>query len=294
MERMLRDPKTIAIMLLPALLVFLAFIPLPALVSVGLSFTRWNLVGAIRFIGLDNFHFMFVDDFVFYMALRNTLVFVVLSIALQLPMAFLLANLLSRMKRGARAFRNIIFLPVTFSGVAVSLMFYFVYHPGMGLLNQFLRLLMPDFSFPWLADSRTALVSVIATLAWQWVGYHMVIYLAGMATIPVELLESARIDGAGEWRITRSIIFPLLLPVIQVSAVLITTSSLKSFDQIFIMTFGGPNYASEVLASHMYTKTFAQMNYGYGSALSTVLLVLCVLSTLALNRLFRIGYSRMA
>ncbi|HOV63080.1 MAG TPA: sugar ABC transporter permease [Spirochaetia bacterium] len=292
MEKMLTDRKTILIMILPALLIFLLFIPIPAITSIFLSLTKWNLVGTIKFIGFENFRFMIFDDYVFHIAIKNTLIFVVLSIILQLPMAFFLSNVISRMRKYGRLFRNIIFLPVTFSGVAVSLIFYFIYHPNMGLLNNFLKLFIPGINFPWLADSRTALISVIVTLAWQWTGYHMVIYLAGISTIPDEILEASRIDGANEWQITWHIIFPLLLPVIQVSTILITTSSLKSFDQIFIMTFGGPNHASEVLASHMYTKTFAQLNYGYGSALSTVLMVLCIVSTLLLNQLFKFSKSK--
>lgn len=287
MERMLRDKKTLLILLTPALLIFLLFIPMPAITSILLSFVKWDLVGKMKFIGLDNFRFLFVDDYVFGMAMRNTMIFLVTSILLQLPMAFLLANILSRNMRGKTFFRNVIFLPVTFSGVAVSLMFYFIYHPEIGLLNQFLKLLGFQINYPWLASEKTALLAVVVTLAWQWTGYHMVIYMAGITNIPLELMEAAKIDGCSEWQITRHIIFPLLLPVLKVSTVLITTSSLKSFDMIYIMTFGGPNHASEVIASHMYTKTFAQMKYGYGSALSTVLMILCILSTVLINRLFK-------
>jgi raffinose/stachyose/melibiose transport system permease protein len=292
MEKMLRDAKTILLLAGPALLVFALFIPVPAVVSVLLSLTKWDLIGTIQFIGLENFRFLFVDDHVFLTALRNTLFFVVLSMALQLPLAFVLANILARLGRGRNLLRAVIFLPVTFSGVAVSLMFYFIFHPSAGPLNGMLKLIGFGKQIAWLADPRFALTAVIATLAWQWTGYHMVIYMAGIATIPEELWEAARIDGASEGQITRRIVFPLLLPVIQVSTILITTSSLKSFDYIFIMTFGGPNHASEVIASHMYTKTFAQLKYGYGSALSVLLLGLCVASTLLLNRVFRFGTMR--
>lgn len=287
MERMLRDKKTILIFLMPALLIFLAFIPIPAIASFLLSFVKWDLVGSMKYIGFDNFKFLFTEDYVFGMAIRNTLIFVVASIIMQLPMAFLLANILSRPMRGKMFFRNVIFLPVTFSGVAVSLMFYFVYHPDVGLLNKLLGLIGISTHEAWLGDAKTALLAVVFTLAWQWVGYHMVIYMAGITSIPVELMEAAKIDGCSEWQVTWNIIFPLVLPVIKVSTVLITTSSLKAFDMIFIMTFGGPDHASEVLASHMYTKTFAQMKYGYGSAISTVLMVLCILSTVLINRIFK-------
>lgn len=284
---MLRNPKTILLLVGPALLVFVLFVPVPALASVALSLTKWDLIGSIRFIGLQNYRFLFVDDYVIRLAIRNTLVFVGLSILLQLPMAFLFANILGRGLRGRHVFRNIIFLPVTFSSVAVSLMFYFVYHPNVGLLNRFLSLFGDEVTWAWLGEAKTALPAVVVTLAWQWTGYHMVIYLAGMATIEQDLFDAARIDGCSQLQVTRHIIFPLLVPVLQVSLVLITVSSLKSFDQIFVMTFGGPNHASEVIASHMYTKTFAQLKYGYGSTLSTVLMVLCIVATAGINLIFK-------
>jgi raffinose/stachyose/melibiose transport system permease protein len=289
---MLRDPKTILFFVAPALLVFLLFIPIPAISSVVLSLTRWDLIGDPRFIGLQHYIFMALDDYVIQTAFRNTLVFVGLSIVLQLPMAFLLANILGRGLRGRHVFRNFIFLPVTFSSVAVSLMFYFIYHPNVGLLNQALGLIGIESTFPWLGDPRTALVSVIFTLAWQWTGYHMVIYLAGISTIDQDLFDAAKIDGCSEFQVTRHVIFPLLIPILQVSTVLITVSSLKSFDQIFVMTFGGPNHASEVIASHMYTKTFAQLKYGYGSALSTLLMAMCIGATLLINALYKRGRRR--
>jgi raffinose/stachyose/melibiose transport system permease protein len=289
MDKMLRDPKTILFFVGPALLVFLLFIPVPAISSIILSLTRWDLIGEPRFIGLSNYIFMVIDDYVIQRAFRNTLIFVGLSILLQLPMAFLLANILGRGLRGRHAFRNFIFLPVTFSSVAVSLMFYFIYHPNVGLLNQALGLLGVESTFPWLGDTRTALVAVIFTLAWQWTGYHMVIYLAGISTIDQDLFDAAEIDGCNAFQVSRHVIFPLLIPVLQVSTVLITVSSLKSFDQIFVMTSGGPNHASEVIASHMYTKTFAQLKYGYGSALSTLLMTLCIAGTLLINALYRRG-----
>ncbi len=288
MERMLRNPLSYLVLIGPAMLFFLLFVPFPAIFSVFVSFFKWDLVGTMRFLGLDNYRFMLLDDPVFWTAFGNTLLFVFLSLLIQLPLAFLLANLLARMKRRASGlFRGIIFLPVTFSSVAVSLMFYFIYHPNVGLLNQFLGLFGANAHFPWLGDAGTALGAVIASLAWQWTGYHMVIFLTGFTSIPGELWEAARIDGANELQVTRHVVLPLILPSIKVSSILLVTSSFKSFDQIFIMTFGGPGHASEVVASLMYTKTFAQMKYGYGSALSTVLIILCVVGAVALNALFK-------
>jgi raffinose/stachyose/melibiose transport system permease protein len=290
MERMLRDWKTILYFVGPAFVIFLVFVPTPLGFTLGLSFFEWNLIDKIKFVGLDNFRFLFVDDYVFWKAFGNTFIFLGVSMVLQLPLAFLFAVLLRKDFSGKRAIRNIIFLPVTFSGVAVSLMWYFIYHPKVGLLNSALKMIgLGDLARPWLGSASTALIAVTVSVAWQWVGYHMVIYLAGISTIPRELFEAAEIDGCSEPQMVRHIIMPLLLPMMEVSTVLITTSSLKSFDSIFVMTYGGPGHATEVLASHMYMKAFAQMRFGYGSTIATLLVVLCIVSTLLLNRAFRAG-----
>jgi len=285
---MLRNPWTIAFFILPAFLVYSLIIPIPLITSLGLSGFDWNLLGPMKFVGLRNFINLFTNDFILMQALRNTLVYVVFSILLQLPMAFLLANILGTTLPGRNAFRTIIYMPVTFSGVAVSLIWYFFYHPSVGLLNQFIRSIgFPRFNLAWLATESTALGAVLVSVAWQWTGYHMVLYLAGMASIPVEVIESAKIDGANALQLARHIIFPFLLPMLSVSTVLITTSSLKSFDSIYIMTEGGPNHATEVLASHMYVKSFGQLKYGYGSAIGVLLFILCLVATLIIRRVYK-------
>jgi raffinose/stachyose/melibiose transport system permease protein len=286
MERMLRNKWTIFLFMFPVVLVFTVVVPVPLISSLVISLFDWNLIGSSTFVGFRNFVSLFTTDFIFPQALRNTFVYLLLSILFQLPMAFLLSNLLYGARRGKDFFRAVIFLPVACSSVAISLMWYFLYHPEMGLVNQVIRLLgFSSFKWAWIAEGKTAMLAVTVSVAWQWTGYHMVIYLAGMANIPEELVESARLDGAGSLQVVRHIVFPFLLPMIVVSTILITTSSLKSFDSIYILTFGGPNHATEVLASHMYVKAFAQMKFGYGSSIGVVLFILCVISTLVIQRI---------
>lgn len=288
MEKMLRDKRMILLFLLPALLVYCAFVPFPAVATLSYSLFNWNLVGQMRFIGFENFSNLWSSDPVFATALRNTFIFLLLSIALQIPAAFFIANALAKKMRGRKFFQNVIFLPVTLSGVAVSLMWYFIYHPDFGILNGAIRLCgFSGYKQAWLFDPKTAIYAVIVSVAWQWIGYHMMLFIAGIKTIPAELYEAAKIDGASEWEITRRITYPLVKPVVKVSLILITTSSFKSFDSIYVMTQGGPAHATEVLASHMYFKSFAQMSYGYGCSIATVLFGMCVLATFLLGRLFR-------
>ncbi len=285
MERMLRNKWTIFLFMFPVVLVFTVVVPVPLIFSLVISLFDWNLIGSSHFVGVRNFVSLFTTDFIFPQALRNTFVYLLLSILFQLPMAFLLSNLLYGARKGKDIFRSIIFLPVACSSVAISLMWYFLYHPEMGLVNQVVHLFgLHSFKWAWLAEGKTALLAVAVSVAWQWTGYHMVLYLAGMANIPEELVESARLDGANSLQVVRHIVFPFLLPMIAVSLILITTSSLRSFDSIYILTFGGPNHATEVLASHMYIESFAQMKFGYGSSIGVVLFFLCVLSTLLIQR----------
>jgi raffinose/stachyose/melibiose transport system permease protein len=285
MERMLRNKWTIFLFVFPLLFVFTLVVPVPLISSLVIGLFDWNLIGASKFIGLRNFVSLFTTDFIFPLALRNTFVYLLLSVVLQLPMAFLLSNLLYNARGGKDIFRVIIFLPVACSSVAIALMWYFLYHPTLGLVNQLIHLLgAPGFKWAWLAEEKTAMLAVTVSVAWQWVGYHMVIYLAGMSNIPEELVESARLDGANSLQVVRHIVFPFLLPMIVVSMILITTSSLRSFDSIYILTFGGPNHATEVLASHMYIKSFAQMKYGYGSSIGFILFALCVVATVVIRR----------
>jgi len=288
MDKLLRNKLTILLFILPVFLIYSLVVPMPLVASLTLSTFDWNLLSPMRFVGLRNFINLFTNDFILFRAVKNTIFYVILSILLQLPMAFLLANLLGGKLRGRNLFRTIIYMPVTFSGVAVSLIWYFFYHPSVGLLNQFIRVLgFSEFSMAWLGTEATALPAVVVSVAWQWTGYHMIIYLSGMTNIPEEVIESARIDGANGFQLVRYIVFPFLLPMLSVSTILITTASLRSFDSIYIMTEGGPNHATEVLASHMYTKSFGQLKYGYGSAIGVLLFVLCVATTLLIRRVFR-------
>jgi raffinose/stachyose/melibiose transport system permease protein len=288
MDKILRDKRVILLFVLPALVIYGVFVPFPALATMYYSLFKWNLIGKMQYIGWDNFSNLFTMDPIFAVALKNTFIFLVLSIALQIPAAFLLANTLTKKMRFSKLFQNVIFLPVTLSGVAVSLMWYFIYHPELGILNGAIRLLgFANFKQAWLFDSKTAIYAVIVSVAWQWIGYHMMLFIAGITTIPTELFEAAKIDGASEWDIMRRITYPLVKPITKISLILITTSSFKSFDSIYVMTEGGPAHATEVLASHMYFKSFLQMEYGYGCSIATILFVMCVLATILLARLFR-------
>ncbi|MDR1106081.1 MAG: sugar ABC transporter permease [Treponema sp.] len=287
MEKMLRDKLVIALFILPALLLFVVFIPVPLISSLGLSFFKWNLLSPARFTGLNNFIRIITIDPVFIQSVGNTFQYLGFSILMQIPLAYFLAILLTRRDPGEKIFRNFIFMPVTFSGTAVALMFYFVYHRDTGLINNIIRFFSnTDFSFGWLSENNTAMLAVCIAVAWQFVGYHMVIYITGITGISEDIIDAAKIDGASSLQVAWHVITPLMKPVLNVSLVLITTSSLKAFDAIYVMTQGGPMHATEVMASHMYNRAFINLDYGYACAIGLMLFVLCILSTILWSKIF--------
>lgn len=288
MNKMMSNKKTIAAFVAPALILFALIIPVPLIMSIGLSFFDWNLISPAKFVGLRNFIRLFTRDDIFLGAMKNTFQYLVLSMLFQLPLAYFLSILLTRGKRFEKLVRNTVFMPAIMSGTAVSLMFYFIYHPEVGALNALLKLLgQSDLTRMWLADEKTVMVCVCIAVAWQWMGYHMVIFVTGITGISTDIIEAAKIDGANSWQLVTRIITPNMKPVLKVSMVLIITSSLKAFDAIFVMTGGGPAHATEVMASHMYNKAFLQMKYGYGCAIGVVLFVFCLIFSNVIQRILK-------
>jgi raffinose/stachyose/melibiose transport system permease protein len=284
---MLRNKMLIFLFITPAIVIYALVIPYPIIKSIIYSFYKWDIVGSLKFTGLRNFNRLFTQDYFFYTALNNTFIFTIGSIILQIPLAFILAFVLSKKKRFNKFFRNAYFIPVVISAADVGLLWKFIYHPNMGILNALLRTIgLDSLTENWLAEPGFALYAVIISVSWQWFGYHMVIFLTGLTSIPESIFESAEIDGAIGFKKIRYIVMPLLKPFLKISMVLIVTSSIKAFDNIYVLTGGGPAQASTVLALQMYERAFTQMKYGYGSAISVVLLVLNILLTLMLYKLF--------
>ena len=286
MDRMLRDKKTIILFMAPAILIFTLVIPIPLAASIGLSFFKWDLLSDAKFVGVKNFIRLFTSDRVFGTTVRNTFSYMLLSVLFQIPLAYCLSIFLTRGKRFEKLVRNTLFMPAVLSGTAVSLMFYFIYHPEVGLVNAVLRLMgKPELTRFWLADENTAMVCVCLAVAWQFVGYHMLIYVTGIIAIPLDIIEAAQIDGANVWQLALRVITPNMKPVLRVSLVLIITSSFKSFDSIYVMTGGGPAHKTEVMASYMYNKAFLNLKYGYGCAVGLMLFVMCLVVSLAIQKI---------
>lgn len=286
MDRMLKNKWIILLFVFPGLLMYVFVVPLPILSAVYYSFFDWNLLSPREFVGFGNYVRLITHDYIFAMAFKNTLIFAAGCLVLQLPLAFWLANILSGKMRGSQFFRNSYFLPVIISGTSIGLLWRFIYDGNNGLINTIVRMLgNPDYAKEWLSDPSFALYGVMISVSWQYFGYHMIIYLAGITTINNEIIESARIDGANGFRVIMHIIVPLVKPFIVISLILSLTGSVKAFDNVLALTGGGPAHSSEVLALHMYNTAFHEMRYGYGNAVGAILFVMNLGFTLLLGLL---------
>lgn len=267
----------------PSMLGFLVFIVLPVVSVFILSFYDWDFLSSPSFIGISNYTEI-VKDPRFWISLQNTLIYTAIFVPLSIFLALILAVALNTRFLSSNIFKTIYFLPAVFSLVAVSIIWRFIFDSNFGILNYILSLLhLPRVH--WLTDPKTALLSIILVGLWKNLGYNMVIYLAGLQRIPPHLYEAARIDGAGKLRQFTSITVPLLRPSTFFILVTSVINSFQVFDQVYVMTGGGPGSATRVYVFHLYQVAFQFFQMGKASALAFVLFILIFLFTLAQMKL---------
>jgi raffinose/stachyose/melibiose transport system permease protein len=287
--RRTQDYVTIVLFLLPAFVLFLLFLIYPIFRSVYYSMFNWNGIGpAVRFVGLDNFKQILTDQ-VFIKAAGNAFLIVVLSLAVQLPLALALAIMVGRDLPGRAFFRTIFFMPYVLSEVITAIIWLSLFSPDpeRGLINALLILIPGVQAQNFLGDINAVMVCVFVVLTWKYFGLHMLLYMAGLQNIPKEIEEAAMIDGADRWQSIRYVTIPLLGSTIRTTIYLSVLGSLTQFNLIWIMTRGGPVNSSEVMATYMYRYAFIRFQLGYGSAVALVMLVICLVFSVAylwLNR----------
>ncbi len=273
----------LAVLLLPSLAGMVVFLMAPVLSSLVLSFSEWDLIGEISWVGIDNYVTALADPAVLG-ALRNTLTFILGYLPSVVIIALGLALLLNRRIRGRVVFRAIYFVPVVTSWVAVSLIWKWLLNPQYGLVNFALGAI--GIKGPgWLFDPAWAMTGVILTSVWKDIGFVTVIYLAGLQDIPEPLYEAAALDGATPWQQFWSITFPMLAPTTFFVTTISLISSFQVFDQVWIMTQGGPAGATSVMVELIYKNAFSYYKMGYASAISWVLFALIFAVTIAQNLL---------
>lgn len=277
MMHALRSRRFIWMGLGPTLILYALFVFVPVIWSAYYGFFNWSGIGEAKFIGLDNYAEILRDP-VFWRALKNNVIFVLASVFGQVPLALMLAVLLHKSNLLQRFLRSAVFLPMVLSTVVIGMIWQYIYHPQIGILNFLLDALgLESWKLEWLSDRKIAIYSLIPPLIWSYVGLYLIIFMSALQNIPGEIHDAAKIDGVSGARKLVTITLPMIKNTVQVAVILCISGSLKSFDLVYIMTKGGPAHASELLATYMYNSTFTTYRYGFGSAISTTIMIISLL-----------------
>ena len=261
--------------LLFPLLVYFIFVILPTLNSLYYSFTDWGGYSVeFNFVGLSNFEKIFTDR-LFSNAIKNTAIWSVLAMTVPTLLGLALALALQGKSRLNTIYKSLFYLPICLSPIIIGIIWVWLYNPKLGIVNIFLRAIGQDhLATAWLANPNTALYAVFIAWTWQQTGLTMVIFLAGLTSVPTPLIESAKVDGANYWQTLRKVIIPMLRPATVVVLALTAINALKSFEVIWVMTKGGPFNRSDTLAVFMYKESFSKYKMGYGSSAAVVLFIM--------------------
>jgi raffinose/stachyose/melibiose transport system permease protein len=282
-----RDRRTVGVavlFLLPALALYALFVLFPIVQAARFSLYDWNGLEPLdQFVGLANFE-RALSDPTFLGAVNHNAVIVVLSLAVQIPIAVGLALMLNRQFRGRAVMRLIFFAPYVIAEVITAIVWSLLLQPN-GLTEHFLTAIgLGELYRPWLADPDTVLIALFFIITWKYFGFHMILLLAGLQNIPREVEEAAAIDGASRWQGIRYVTLPLLGPTLRVSVFLSIIGSLQLFDLVWVTTRGGPVNASNTMAVYMFDRGFVRFQFGYGSAVAVILFLICFVLALAYQR----------
>lgn len=277
--------STLIGLLSPGVLLFVVCSIVPLVIAFYFSLFHWD--GGIEktFIGMQNYREL-LKDYNFWQAFKNNILFVVYSVIGQIGIAFIVSMMLtSRIVRFKGFHRTVIFFPVILSSIVVAYLWQIIYNKDYGLLNRFLELLgLSGLIRPWLDDVNIVIQSLAAPKIWQWIGYYMVILIGAILGIDQGILECAELDGATGWRKSWYIVMPMIRSTLIVTIILCISGNMKTFDQIYAMTGGGPGTSSMVVALYAYKMSFVRQRYGYGSACAIGILILS-LALVALSKI---------
>jgi ABC-type sugar transport system permease subunit len=271
----------------PAFVLMLLFLVYPLVESLILSLYRWNGINERTWVGLDNFRRLLTEDTVFIVAIKNNVIFSVLTTAGTVILGFLLALAIERRVRGWRIFKVVYFLPVMMSTTVVGLLWGRLYDSAFGPINGLLRSLGWAKPPDWLGDANISLISIIIVTIWQYAGFPMIILLAAIENIPSEIHDAATLDGVNWRQRALKIILPLVMNVVLVIVMLQLIFSFKVFDIVWTMTEGGPGEASNVLGVLLYRTAFRYTQFGYGSAIAVLMFLIIFILSMVYLRLFR-------
>jgi len=273
-RRRAREWLTASPFVLPGLVLVLVFVVWPLIRGLQMSLFDWNLPKPAdsEFVGFDNFVKAFTQDPTFWVSVRNTFLYAIVTVPIQIAIGLLVAVLLNARMRGRTLFRALFYLPVVTSWLIVSLVFAYLFNDA-GPVNYVLVDVLHIVPAPvdWLHSTWTAQVPIMLLGVWKGIGWNMVIFLAAMQSIPGELYEAATIDGATVWRKFWGVTFPMLRPTFQFVSVSLIIGAFNVFISVYLITGGGPEKSTEVMLSYMYRQAFTNLNFGYATAIGLLL-----------------------
>lgn len=260
--------------LIPSAFFLTIFVFYPILNSFTLSLFQWNGIDPIKtFVGFDNWKEL-IFDLKFWKAFSNNIIILVLSILIQIPIGMLLAVMLDYIGRKLNFLRSVYFLPMLMSSVAIGFLFRYVYDPQFGFVTAFFKFFGSEKMIDILGNPNYAIFAVIAVICWQFIPFYFVLFVASLSSLPIELFEAAKIDGAKYREYIWRVAIPSMSNAVKSGIVLSMVGSLKYFDLIYVMTEGGPNGATELMATYMYKNSFLSLRLGYGATIAFAMLII--------------------
>lgn len=285
MKKLYSNKLVILSLVLPGLLLFVFAILAPICLSVYYGFTDYSGMGSYNMIGLANYKEL-LHDSAFWTSLKNSLLLAIGFICIQHPLAMITAAVLDKLGgRGENFFRCVYFIPNVISVAVIAYLWKFIYNPDFGLLNNIIKAFGGKGNINWF-DTNTAIWAVLIVLIWHGFGWGMLIYYTGIKNIDPVLYEAAAIDGANQRTIFLRITFPLMKPVIQVNVTMAVISALKQMETVYLLTNGGPGNSTQFAANYLYQQAFKAFKYGYGNAIGVIFIIICLITTVILNKVF--------
>jgi multiple sugar transport system permease protein len=278
--------KIAALFLTPYLLIFTIFRLGPSIAGIFISFCKWDLAGSLSFIGVENF-VRLLKDTDFHVSLWNTLIFFVFTLPPLIIFSLLLAILLNQKMRFKNVGRVVSIIPYVLIPAVVGIIWNWMYDNNFGILNYYIKNL-GGTTVQWLTSDKMALISVSIVVIWSFIGYNTVLFLAGLQGISRELYEASMIDGANKFQTLMKITLPLLKPITSMVTTLTLINTVQLFDQIFVMTNGGPGTSTLTMVQYLYTSAFQNYEMGYGSAIEVVILIILVLLINLQNKVLKV------
>ena len=285
MKKLYGNKLVILSLVLPGLLLFVFAILAPICLSVYYGFTDYSGMGTADFIGLANYKEL-LNNKAFAISLRNSLLLAIGFICVQHPLAMIVAAVLDKLGgKGENFFRCVYFIPNVISVAVIAYLWKFIYNPDFGLLNNIIKAFGGKGDINWFGTD-TAIWSVLIVLIWHGFGWGMLIYYTGIKNIDPTLYEAAAIDGASQTQTFLRITLPLMKPVIQVNVTMAVISALKQMETVYLLTNGGPGNSTQFAANYLYQQAFKAFKYGYGNAIGVVFIIICLIVTVLLNKVF--------